>query len=76
MTTTCTATYMGDEMTVIFTAQGKYWSQDNETDITDIDVECLEILGQDVEFDKLPTGLQESILDLSDGLEFWPEGQD
>lgn len=75
MSTTCTATYAGDEITVIFTAVGKYWPQDDEVDITDIDVECLEILGQDVEFDKLPTGLQESILDLSDGLEFWPEGQ-
>lgn len=75
MTTTCTATYMGEEMTVIFAAKGKYWPQDGEVDITDIEVECLEILGQDVEFDKLPTGLQESILELADGLEFWPEGQ-
>ena len=76
MSTTCNATYTGDEITVIFTAQGKYWPQDNEVDITDIDVESLEILGQDVEFDKLPVGLQESILDLADGLEFWPDGQD
>ena len=76
MTTTCTATYMGKEMTVIFTAVGKYWPQDNEVEITDIDVESLEILGQDVEFDKLPVGLQESILELADELEFWPDGQD
>ena len=76
MTTTCTATYMGQEMTVIFTATGKYWPQDNEVEITDIDVESLEILGQDVEFGELPAGLQESILDLADGLEFWPDGQD
>ena len=75
-TTTCTATHSGDEMTVIFTAQGKYWPQDNEVDITDIDVECLAILGQDVEFSKLPIGLQESILELADDLEFWPDGQD
>ena len=75
-TTTCTATYSGDEMTVIFTATGKYWPQDGEFDITDIDVECLEILGQDVAFDKLPIGLQASILELADDLEFWPEGQD
>ena len=75
MTTTCTATYTGDEMTVIFSAEGKYWPQDNEVDLTDIDVESLEILGQDVEFGELPVGLQESILELADGLEFWPEGQ-
>jgi hypothetical protein len=76
MTTTCNATYSGDEMTVIFTAQGKYWPQDGEVDITDIDVESLEILGQDVAFSKLPIGLQASILELADELEFWPEGQE
>ena len=76
MTTPCTATFNGIEMTVIFTAQGKHWPQDNEVEIADIDVESLEILGQDVEFDKLPIGLQESILDLADELEFWPDGQD
>lgn len=76
MSTPCTATYSGDEMTVLFTAQGKYWPQDNEVEISDIDVECLEILGCDVEFSKLPIGLQASILELADGLEFWPEGRD
>ena len=76
MTTTCNATYMGKEMTVIFTALGKYWPQDDEVDLTDIDVESLEILGQDVEFGELPAGLQESILELADDLEFWPDGQD
>ena len=76
MTTTYNATFNGIEMTVIFTAQGKYWPQDDEVEITDIDVESLEILGQDVEFDKLPMGLQGSILDLADDLEFWPDGQD
>lgn len=76
MTTTYTATFSGEEMAVIFTAQGKYCPQYDATEVTDIDVECLEILGQDVEFGKLPTGLQESILELSDYLDFWPEGQD
>jgi hypothetical protein len=76
MTTTCNATYSGDEMTVIFTAQGKYWPQDGEVDITDIDVESLEILGQDVVFSKLPISLALTILELSDGLEFWPDGKD
>ena len=75
MTTTYNATFNGIEMTVIFTALGKYWPQDGEVDITDIEVESLEILGQDVEFGELPAGLQESILELADELEFWPEGQ-
>lgn len=76
MSTPCTATYLGDELTVVFTAIGKYWPQDNEMDISDIDVECLDILGCDVEFSKLPISLQESILELADDLEFWPEGRD
>ena len=77
---TMTATYNGEEITVIFRAKTErsdygvpgspVW---DEVDPSSIMVESLEILGVDVKINDLPADLQEAIRNLSDEVEFEDE---
>lgn len=74
------AVFRGEEMTVIFKGrpvQSDYGVPGSPTftEIDDIEVQTLEILGHDVSFQELPNTLQASILALADDLEFDPEFQ-
>ena len=68
-----TATFNGEEMTIHYTAQGFDSYRDDMAEIEDIRVDCMEILGVDVDFASLPDTLQSVILELSNEVEFTPE---
>lgn len=68
-----TATFNGEEMTIQYTAQGYDSYRDDVAEIEDVRVDCMEILGVDVDFASLPDTLQSVILDLSNEVEFTPE---
>ena len=72
-----TATYSGEEMTVIFQAEtersdyGVKGSPEwDEVDLSSVEVTALEILGLDVDLAALPADLQEAIRTLGEGLEW------
>lgn len=79
------ATYSGEEITVSFSATATDdWVGDpsvpngtyDVTDISNIEVKSLDILGVIVAFDKLPENLQAAILALADETDFIVEEPD
>ena len=68
-----TATFNGEEMTIQYTAQGYDSYRDDMVELEDVRVDCMEILGVDVDFASLPDTLQSVILELSNEVEFTPE---
>lgn len=68
-----TATFNGEEMTIHYTAQGYESYRDDLIEIENVRVDCMELLGVDVDFASLPDTLQSVILELSKEVEFNPD---
>ena len=70
-----TATFSGQELTVTFNGRAvkaDYGVSGSPvwTEVVDIEVQSLKILGIDVDINALPDALQKAIMDISDDLEF------